>query len=431
MTGSPGIRRPLRSLLIVTPNFWPETFRINEVAEVLAATGIRVTVLTGQPNYPEGRTYPGYAAWRAGWTTTPFGVRVARVPVVTRGTAGPIRLALSYAAFFASIASIGPILLRGRRFDAILYYGVSPIVPALAACWLRLLKGTPFALWVQDLWPGNLDAAGFRLGSPVLVPLRRLMRCIYRRSDAVLVASRGFDEDIRLVAGADIATTYQPNPAEVAVMDGLPASPVPGSGAGSETFDVVFAGNLGRALGIDTILDAATRCLPDAGIRFRLVGGGSMRGYCADEIARRGLTNTVLEDRVPAAQMPAILAGASALLITLVRSHSMNLSLPSKTATYMASGRPIIVSADGETSRIVEEAGAGYAVPAEDAAALADAIQRMKALPGPAREAMGAAARRYCEAHFEPRHLAARLVANLEAMMERYAAAANGGRRRP
>jgi glycosyltransferase involved in cell wall biosynthesis len=429
MTGSPGEGPRLRSLLIVTPNFWPETFRINEVAEVLAAAGIRVTVLTAQPNYPEGRVYAGYRAWHAGWTTTPFGVPVARVPVVTRGGAGLFRLALSYAAFFASVATIGPVLLRGRRFDAILYYGVSPIVPALAAFWLRWLKRVPLALWVQDLWPGNVDAAGFRLGSPVLVPLRRLVRCIYRRSDAVFVASHGFDRDIPHIAGADIATAYQPNPAELSVMAAFEAPPTPSPVTGAEPFDVVFAGNLGRAVGVDTILDAAARCLTDAGIRFRLIGGGSMRDHCAAEIARRGLTNTVLEDRVPAERMPAILGDASALLITLVRSHSMNLSLPSKTATYMASGRPILASADGETARVVGEAGAGYCVPAEDAAALADAIRRMKALPTADREAMGAAGRRYCEAHFEPRQLGARLVANIEAMMARYAAA--GTRTRP
>lgn len=427
MTGPSGEGRHLRSLLIITPNFWPETFRINEVAEVLVAKGVRVTVLTGQPNYPEGRTYPGYRAWRAGWTTTTFGVRVARVPVVTRGAAGPFRLAVSYAAFLASISTIGPIVLHRQRFDAILYYGVSPLLPAWGGFWLRLLKRAPFALWVQDLWPGNVDAVGFHLGRSVLVPLRWLMRGVYRGSDAVLIASRGFDKDIRLVAGADIATTYQPNPAELSVM----ATSAPPPATGTDRFDIVFAGNLGRAVGIDTILDAAALCLPDPAIRFRLVGGGSMRDHCAAEIARRGLTNTVLEDRVPADEMPAILGSASALIIMLGRSHTMSLSLPSKTATYLASGRPLLVSADGETARVVEEAGAGYCVPAQDAVALADAIRRLKALPAAAREAMGASGRRYCEQNFEPGQLGSRLIASLEAMMERRAAARTPTRRRP
>jgi len=430
MSGPSRVRNRLRSLLIITPNFWPETFRINEVAEVLVGKGIRVTVLTGQPNYPEGRAYPGYRAWHAGWATTPFGAEVARVPVVTRGAAGPFRLAVSYAAFLASISTIGPVLLHRQRFDAILYYGVSPLLPALGGFWLRLLKRAPFALWVQDLWPGNLNAAGFKLGRTILVPLRWLMRCIYRQSDSILVVSRGFAKDIRVVAGADIATTYQPNPAELSVMAAAPSRPWPADNA-ARPFDVVYAGNLGRAVGIDTVLDAAHHCLPDPTIRFRLVGSGSLRDYCAAEIVRRGLTNTVLADRVPVEEMPAILGNASALVVTLVRSHTMALSLPSKTATYMAAGRPLLVSADGETARIVEEAGAGYCVPAEDAAGLADAIFRLKALPDAAREAMGVAGRHYCERHFEPEQLGAQLIANLEAMIEGHRAARQPARRGP
>jgi glycosyltransferase involved in cell wall biosynthesis len=416
----------LRRLLIVTPNFWPETFRINEVAEVLVGLGVSVTVLTGQPNYPEGTAYPGYRAAGMGWSTTPFGVEVARVPVITRGRGGAVRLAASYTAFLASVGALGPALLRGRRFDAILFYGVSPMVPALAGLWLRWIKDAPFALWVQDLWPGNISAAGFRTGRLIDRLLRGMVRSVYRRSDAVLVVSRAFTEDIVAIAGRDVACVYQPNPAELAVMDG-PRAPPPAPG--DDLFEVVFAGNLGRAVGLRTLLGAASLCLPDPSIRFRVVGAGSMRDWCAAEMVRLGLANTVLDDRVPAHEMPAILGAASALVVTLVRSHAMELSVPSKTATYLASGRPLIVAADGETARIVAEAGAGLCVPAQDPAALAAAIRRLKALPAAERDAMGKAGRAYCEQHFEPRKLGAQLVRNLETMMDQRRATRSRGAR--
>lgn len=402
-------------LLIITPHFRPETFRINEVAEMVAANGVSATVLTGQPNYPEGQVYSGFRSFGAGWEGGPKALAVARVPVITRGSGSGLRLFWSYLSFLVSSCVVGTFLLRGRRFDAILFYGVSPILLALAGLWFRAIKRAPLVLWVQDLWPSSLGAVGYRLGPVLNSMLEYCVRQIYRGSDMILVASRGFAADIERVGRGSIECTYHPNPAELAVAAMPPQCP-----GHSDVFDVLFAGNLGRASGLETVLDAAELLKVEDSIIFRLVGGGSRRDWLEQEIARRGLMNVALEGRVPSSEMPSVLRTASALLVTLTKSPAMALSLPSKTATYMATGIPLIVSADGETARIVEEAGAGLCTGAQDGEGLVDAIRRLKSLSADERASMGLAGRAYSEQWFDPSRLTCQLLEHLQTAKARY-----------
>ncbi|KAA0012908.1 glycosyltransferase family 4 protein [Billgrantia pellis] len=403
---------PLKHLLVVTPHFDPESFRINEVVASLARDGLTITVLTGQPNYPEGRVYSGYRIWRAGWDTPLRGADIARVPVITRGSGGILRRLFSYLSFIVSAVLIGTLLLRRRDFDAILYYGVSPIFLAVVGLWFRWLKKAPMALWVQDLWPGSLDAAGFRIGSGLRRLLSGLTGWLYCHCDRILVASEGFPEEIRQFAGRNLSCVFHPNPAEAAVFE-TPST----ASTESSPFEVLFAGNLGRALGLPTLLDAAQRLANQPDIRFRVVGGGSRSAWLAEEVRRLGLNNVILQGRVPPSAMPLLYANASALLISLSRSPTMSRSLPSKTGTCLATGKPLLVSADGETARVVADAGAGLCAPAGDGAALAEAMRRLHALPADTRAAMGRAGRAYCERHFAPDLLADRLHEHLRSML--------------
>lgn len=406
--------RKLQRLLIITPHFWPETFRINDVAQMAVEGGASVTVLTGQPNYPEGKVLQGFSAFGAGLKDSPSGVAIARVPIISRGRGRGFRLFLNYLSFLISSCVVGTFLLRGRRFDAILFYGVSPIFLAVAGLWFRAIKRAPLALWVQDLWPGSLDAVGYRVNPLLNRALEWLVRLIYRGSDVILIASRAFAIDIQRICGSNVECIYYPNPAEAAVVD----MTAPMLADKNGVFNVLFAGNLGRALGLDTVLEAAELLREDCSIRFCLVGAGSRRNWLEQEIARRRLTNVALERRMPSSAMPFVLAHASALLVTLVKAPAMALSLPSKTSTYMASGIPLIVSADGETARIVKEAGAGYCVGAQDAEALVDAIKRLQGLSATERAAMGRAGKAYSLKWFDPHRLSRQLFEHLQYAME-------------
>jgi hypothetical protein len=150
-------------ILILTQYYWPESFRINVLADCLQAAGGEVSVLTGQPNYPDGDVFPGYRALSVRREKRPSGVDVIRVPLVPRGRRSASRLAANYLSFVVSAAVFGTWLLRGRPFDIIFVYAPSPITQSIPAVFLGRLKGARVVTWVQDLWPESLASTVFRL----------------------------------------------------------------------------------------------------------------------------------------------------------------------------------------------------------------------------------------------------------------------------
>jgi glycosyltransferase involved in cell wall biosynthesis len=183
-------------------------------------------------------------------------------------------------------------------------------------------------------------------------------------------------------------------------------------------FSVVFAGNLGAAQAVETILAAAELLAPRE-CQFVFVGSGSRSDWLAAEVARRNLRNVHMIGRLPSEKMPAIFSQASALLVTLARSENLALTIPSKIAAYMAAGRPIIAGLDGEAAEMIKNSGAGLAVRAEDAVALAGAISRLMDMPETLRLEMGQAGQRCFQEHFAPWRLARALKCHLEAAVQR------------
>lgn len=397
-------------VLLLSQHFWPESFRINDLANDLHAAGINLTVLTGQPNYPLGRIFPGYRALNITTQQHPAGFLIHRVPLLPRGAGGGFRLAANYVSFLISACVLGPLCFQRKRFDVIFIYGSSPILQAIAGIVLKKQLGAALVTWVQDLWPQSLEATGFVRNRPLLRMVAALVRWIYRRSDLLLVQSPAFLEPVRNMAGST-PVIYHPNPGEAGVAVATGSSD--GSTAGirlGQGFTVLFAGNLGTVQALDTILDAAERLRDDPDISFVLVGSGSREAWLRSEIQRRGLSNVTTPGRFPPEAMPGLFAQASALLVTLNRNPIMSLTIPSKIQTYLAAGRPIIAALDGEGARIVQEAGAGVACPAEDAAALAQAVLTLRATSAQDRERMGAAGRAYHDQHFSPGLLTERLL---------------------
>ena len=181
-------------ILIVTQYFWPENFRINDLAQGLMNRGHEVTVYTGKPNYPEGRFFPGYGFLGHG-NETFGGVRVIRVPLLPRGEGSGFRLALNYLSFAFFASFLAPFRVYGD-FDVILVYEPSPVTVGLPALILKALKGAPVLFWVQDLWPESLVAADAVRARWILAGIERLVRFIYHRCDRILVQSKAFVEAI-------------------------------------------------------------------------------------------------------------------------------------------------------------------------------------------------------------------------------------------
>ncbi len=388
-------------ILIVSQYFWPESFVINDIARSLAHKRHSVTILTGKPNYPEGKIAAGYRAWGIQQESYE-GAEVIRVPLVPRGDGSPWRLALNYLSFIFSGAVLAPLALRRVQCDVVFVYAPSPLLQALPAVLLARLKSAPLVVWVQDLWPESLIATGFVKNRWVLKVVETLVRYIYRRADSILIQSEAFRDPVTRLTGGPKKLRYYPNTAQ-------PSQDETGKMVESELvsqlrkcFSVVFAGNLGFAQSLETILSAA-ECLkarPD--IQFFIVGSGSRGAWFAHEVDRRKLTSVVLAGRVPQAEIPAVFAAASALLVTLADSPALALTIPSKLQTYLAAEKPVIACLNGVSARIVSDAEAGFTCPSGDAEALAAAVLKLHALPSSERDRLGANGRRYFEEHFEP-----------------------------
>ncbi|MDO8773734.1 MAG: glycosyltransferase family 4 protein [Burkholderiaceae bacterium] len=400
-------------ILVLSQYFWPETFRITEVVQSLRDAGCDVTVLTGQPNYPDGVVPPGYSAASLR-TQIHDGLTIQRVPLVPRGHGSAFRLALNYLSFVVSAAVFGPWVLRGCRFDAILVYAPSPILQVIPAVWLKWVKGAKLVTWVQDLWPESLSATGFVRNPKILGAVAAVVRWIYRKNDLLLVQSQAFVEPVVRMAGGK-PVIYHPNPGELAFSKLNTDRPTPLKF--EPGFNVVFAGNLGTVQALDTVLAAALLLRDEPDVRFVLVGSGSRSEWLQQETRRLGLDNVRMAGRFLPSDMPGILAQASVLLVSLVRDPIMSQTVPSKVQAYLAAGRPIIASLDGEGARVVMEAGAGVACPAQDAQALADAVRQLRDALPEERQRMARCGRFYYEQHFEPKLLARRLVQTLSEMV--------------
>lgn len=394
---------PLR-ILVISQYFWPEPFRINGFVEELRAAGAEVWVLTGQPNYPKGRVFEGYRWYRWGVERHPAGYPVYRLPLIPRGRSGAIGLSLNYVSFILFGWLFGPWLLRGKRFDVMFVYGISPILQGFVGLPLRWLKRAPLVLWVQDIWPDVLAGTGFVKNRRLIALVGLVVNFLYRRSDLLLTQSKAFVAPVKARAGRT-PVEYLPNPGDPPA--GGIAAP---DGALTGRFDVVFAGNLGRAQALGTIVEAAALLQDQPNVHITLFGSGAMDLWLEEEIASRGLGNISLGGRLPPEAMADVYRRASAVLLTLVADEMVSLTVPSKLQSYLGAGVPIIAAVKGEPARIVRDSGAGVVSPPEDAARLAEAIRAVHAMSEEKREAMRAAGRVYFAAHFQPRRLARELI---------------------
>lgn len=395
-------------LLVVSQYFWPESFRVNDLVAELARRGHDVTVLTGEPNYPEGEVYPDFKEDPARFATYQ-GARVVRVPMLSRGKTRT-RLVLNYASFALSGALLGPWRLRDTQWDAIFVFQTSPITAALPALLLRKLKGTPLLLWVLDLWPESLSAVGAVRDPKVLDAVGRLVSFTYRRCDLILAQSRAFFANIERWAGTTERVRYFPGWAEAVFHDDASVQPAPETAPYAGRFKVMFAGNIGEAQDFPAILDAAERLRTHEQICWLIVGDGRAADALRTDLARRGLTDRVhLLGRFPLERMPSFFAAADALLVSLKADPTFAMTIPGKVQTYLAAGVPLLGMLDGEGARVIAESGAGLAAAAGDGRALAEHVLTLSKMTREERAAMGERGRAYCAREFDRTALIDRL----------------------
>ncbi len=344
-----------KHILVVSQYFYPEQFRINDMCEEWVKRGYDVTVVTGIPNYPQGKFFDGYG-WFKRRKEVYNGVKIVRLPIISRDTS-KIRLGLNYLSFMIS-GFIWKVFTK-QQADLVFSFEVSPMSQVLPAVWFAKRRKIPCIAYIQDLWPENfIEMTGIKSG-PIIRVIDRMTDYIYKNCKKILVTSNSFKKAVeeRGVPGEKV--DYWPQYAEDFYKPSEIVSPlVPNN---DDVFTIAFTGNIGYAQGLE-ILPEAAELLVEEGkkVRFLFVGDGRALDSLKNTIQQRNVEEYFFFlPRQKPESIPSILAGADAAFLSFAPSPLFSKTIPAKLQSYMACGMPVLAVADGETHHMVEEADCG------------------------------------------------------------------------
>jgi glycosyltransferase involved in cell wall biosynthesis len=404
-------------VLLLSQWYTPEPdIKVHLLAKGLAVRGHQVTVITGFPNYPQGRVYPGYRQRFWQWEKT-NGARVLRLPLYPSHDRSPVRRSLNYLSFAASASLFGPLLCG--PVDVMWVYH-PPLTVGIPAWWIGLLRRVPFVYEIQDMWPETLIVSGMMSDSVVIGWLKKLAQFVYRRAAAITVISPGFKRNLVGKGVPPDKIHITPNWADEEIYRPVPRDEALAAEHGlAGRFNVVYGGNIGAAQGLHNVIEAASLLLDTPEVQFVFIGDGVDQEPLQQMVRERGLDNVRFLGRQPAKEMPRFFSLADALLVHLKRAPLFEITIPSKTLAYLACGRPILGVVTGDPADVIRKAGAGIISPQEGPAALAQTVRSLYAMPPAEREAMGRAGRRAFLAHYTRRVLVDRYEALLKDVAQR------------
>jgi len=367
-------------ILFITQWFQPERhFKGLPFARELAKRGHQVYVLTGFPNYPEGRIYPGYRL-RLYAREEMEGIPVYRVALYPSHDRSTFRRILNYVSFAFSSAILGPFIIP--RVDVAYVFHV-PATIGLPAIVFKLFRRVPFVFDVNDLWPEGLALTGMfdsRIGN-LLVGW--WCKVVYRIANRVTVVSPGFRRALlgKGVPARKLKMIY--NWCEEASLSARSAreDPVVRELASEPRFNILYAGNMGQVQALAAVLDAAALLQESAPrVRFIFIGGGTEEESLRQKAETMRLPNVVFLPRRPMSDMPPLFDLADALLVHLKSDPLLDVTIPGKTQAYLRVGKPIIIGVSGDAADLVRQSGAGIVCEPENHTNIAEAVRTISAL---------------------------------------------------
>lgn len=355
-----------KHILVISQYFYPEQFRINDICAEWVKRGYKVTVLTGIPNYPQGTFFKGYNLTHKR-TEEWKGVRIIRIPLIPRGC-NAVNLTANYLSFVVS----GFIWksLTDIKADFVFTFEVSPMTQALIGVWYAKKHHIPHYLYVQDLWPENVEIVTGVHSPLVLRPIGKMVDYIYQNCTKIFATSPSFVREICKRGVPEKKVHYWPQYAEEFYM------PMKASKNRDSRFTITFTGNIGYAQGLDILPKVAEQLKKEnINVKFLVVGDGRYREEFETEIEKRNVSDMFeLTGRKEPEEIPQILADSDAAFLSFMDNPLFSMTIPAKLQSYMACGVPIIAAVSGETKRIIEEAKCGVCCDIGNVEALSNSI---------------------------------------------------------
>lgn len=350
-------------ILVVCQHFYPEEFRINDICYELKKSGHEVTVLTGLPNYPKGKVYKKYR-WFKNRNEEFNGVKIIRAFLIGRGT-NTFTMAINYA-FFAIMASLKALFMK-KDFDIIYAYQLSPISMVWPAILLKRITKKKLVIHCLDQWPISITIGGIKKTSFIYKLLFRLSKWTYMQADVITISSKSFEKYfINELNIRNKRIIYWPSYAESNYKEIKYIE--------DSCFDLLFAGNIGPAQSVETIIETANILKKNSNIKFHIVGDGLNKDACEKLTQQYNLDNVIFYGFHPIEEMPKYYSMADAFLITMADNETVNNTLPAKIQSYMLSGKPIFGAINGEVKEVVKESNCGLCCDSLDYKALSKII---------------------------------------------------------
>lgn len=364
-----------KHVLVISQYFFPEQFRINDMCEEWISRGYEVTVVTGIPNYPLGKFFKGYGIFKNNKENYK-GINIVRLPIIPRGN-NSITLCLNYLSFV--ISGFFWQLFTKIKADQVFIFEVSPMTQALPGVWYAKKNELPCFLYVQDLWPENVEIITGIKNQFIIKSVGKMVDYIYKNCTKIFTTSQSFKQSIHERQVPLEKITYWPQYAEEFYQ---PLKRIENNKlTKDEKFNIVFAGNIGNAQGLD-ILPKTAKILKlkdnNTKVRFNIIGDGRYKETLIKTVNSYNVGDMFnFIEKQPAEKIPEFMAVNDAAFICLTNSPLFKMTIPAKLQSYMACGISIIASAGGETSQIIEEAHAGLTAPPGDEHKLAEVILKM------------------------------------------------------
>ncbi len=353
-------------ICIFTNHFFPEDFKVNDIAFELAKLGHEITVLTAIPDYPKGKFFDGYSLFRRRREVV-NGVNVIRLPIIPRGKGGAIRLVLNYLSYYFCLSVFTFFHGLKNKYDRIFVHLTSPFFIGVCARKLSKRQRIPLLFWVLDLWPESLISAGGISNPLIIKPQIKMVQKVYDQCSKILISSKGFEKSICEKGNYKDKLVYFPNWAE----DVKEESPTdfdinkiePFASKSEDDFILLFAGNIGEAQNLDAVLEAAKLMKEQKNIKFVFVGDGRRKEVLEQFAKENNLMETVFFlGRYPITTMPVFMDAADALMFSLKDELCFNLTVPAKVQFYMAQGKPILAMINGDGAELLKDAHCGFSV---------------------------------------------------------------------